>query len=329
LVTILNHVKPNGQVPLRYGAYTFLFKFLGIPTQNKPRYREDKGFSTPTDNNSLCIIAIEKYCSKTQDYSLLHHHSKTIRAIINWNIKQSHEHLIRETKYAGWADSLKKTGWVLYTNILHLQALKSYHILCTFHPKLEEQTLNIQQTIKNVDRQINNIFWKNNYYIDAIDPPSSMTQFSTDGNILAILFDIASKEKSKKILNHIMTHNLIQNGCIQSCHPSYPKQVIYTPFHIINLSDYHNGLYWLWLSCLTIAALAKLNQKETCIQTLIDLCHTINSHNGIFEVYEQSFEPVNRLFYSSEKDFSWSSGLFIWMIHQVKDLLDFNIESSI
>ena len=328
LLTIIKNTNDEGQVPLRFGAYTFLFKFLGFPTKNQARYIDDKNYSLPTDNNSLFLIALEKYTSQSKDASLITDYLETIESIINWNIHKTKNHLMVETKYAGWADSLKKTGWVLYTNILYIQSLKSYQLLSDHIDSPKSKEDEIQTALSRATEQLMERFWNGAYFIDFIDQESS-EEFSTDGNLLAILFDIASPNQSKSILTYIMDHSMIKNGCIDSCHPKYKKSLIYTPFRFINLADYHNGLYWLWLKCLFIAALAKHPDVHPFDDYLSDLANVINSHQGIYEVYNASFKPLNRLFYKSERNFSWSSGLFIWMIHQLPTFKNLDIESSI
>ena len=43
----------------------------------------------------------------------------------------------------------------------------------------------------------------------------------------------------------------------------------------------------------------------------------INEHNTVYKVYSIKGEPINKLFYKSEKRFAWSAGLFIWAYNKL------------
>ncbi|NBV42415.1 hypothetical protein EBR96_06580, partial [bacterium] len=99
-------------------------------------------------------------------------------------------------------------------------------------------------------------------------------------------------------------------------HPKYRAKHIYWPFFLINMSDYHNGLDWLWVGCVDAIAKWRCGLEPEGVDHITKIAHKIIEHNGVFEVYENG-KPVRRLFYRSEEWFAWSSGLYVWACHEL------------
>ena len=312
LETMAKNCKEDGQLPLRIGSKYFFLKYLGLSKNNdEPMYFEDKySGSIPMDSNSLFIILLHQYTETTQDSNFLQQHFFIALKAMNWLISHTNsESLITETPYSGWADSLKKKGMVLYTNVLYLKALQSMYELSN---KLEQDHLchRFQKRYLTSLERFNDLFWKETYFSD-IHPNQCGEIFSTDGNLLAIYFDIATPAQANHIFSTISSKGIDKSFCIETNVPKYPFSMIYTPFHFIRLQDYHNGLKWLWIECLYILCKEKCGLQHEARTRLLELSKKILEYNGIYEVYESSGKPVKRLFYKSESCFSWSSGLFL------------------
>tara|TARA_A100001015_G_scaffold321124_1_gene450257 strand:- start:1759 stop:2985 length:1227 start_codon:yes stop_codon:yes gene_type:complete len=310
--TMSTHCKDNGQIPLRVGSKYFFLKYLGLSKKNKdPMYFEDKySGSVPMDSNSLFIILLHEYVKKTKDIAFLEHHFFIALKAINWLILHTNKKdLLTEGNYSGWADSLKKKGMVLYTNVLYLKSLQSMFELSNL---LDQEHLSHRfqkRYLSSLDK-FNACFWKETHYIDTI-PTKERGIFSTDGNLLAIYFDIATPSQINQIFSTISSLNMDTDFCIETNSPKYPMNMIYAPFYLIRLHDYHNGLRWLWLEALYIICKEKCGFQHEARRRLFELSKKIVEFNGIYEVYEKNGPPVKRLFYKSESYFSWSSGLFL------------------
>ena len=77
------------------------------------------------DSNALIIILFLKYIKKTGDNSMAVKYYSQLKKAIQWYENHERDHLIHEGPYAGWADSVKKRGHVLYTNALYYKAVIS------------------------------------------------------------------------------------------------------------------------------------------------------------------------------------------------------------
>ena len=318
LKTMMNYIKDDGQIPLRVGQKHFLLKYLKVEKllgkKVSARFLDDKTNSLPMDSNSLFIILFEAYVKTAKDQDFLKKHFKTLKLAMDWNInKANKECLLYEHNYASWADSLKKTGFVLYTNVLHCEAIRAF-VVCAKSVGEVPVMKAYEQFYNQVKANINLRFWTGEFYADRIHKKRDVT-FATDGNALAILFGVASKERASKISSYV-SRVFDEDFCIGLHYPHFKKEMVYTPFKWIDLGDYHNGLRWLWVGCIEAVSKIKAGLQQEGKEALERMANKIVQYNGVYEVYEPKGTPVKRLFYSSEKTFAWSSGLFVWACHE-------------
>lgn len=319
IVTMLSYQSDEGQIPLRVGQKWFLLKYLGINGEKpQARFTEDKGVSIPSDSNSLLLIILEKYIRFSDDKALLIQYFERVRRAIEWNFTQdsNHDMLIEEGHYAGWADSLKKSGTVLYTNVLHYKAVQSFTYLCEYLGRTADAH-HYAYLASCIQSNMNRLFWNGSYYIDWIDTRSVRHDyFSTDGNVFAIIFGLASRDQALNIQKYIQSHAMDQGFSTSTVHPRYAQSHVYSLFHIFRIHDYHNGLQWLWVGCVDAVSKYMLGMKKEARALLERIAEKIVEHGGVYEVYDQG-SPVSRLFYKSEHWFAWSAGLFVWACHEL------------
>ena len=71
---------------------------------------------------------------------------------MEWNfiLDSDNDLLMEEEPYAGWTDSLRKRGKVLYTNILHFAAVTGFSQLCGFieNEEAHQHYLKVSKAIK-------------------------------------------------------------------------------------------------------------------------------------------------------------------------------------
>ena len=298
----------NGQLALRIDNYYFYsLKFLGIKIKGKfkARYKEDKLHHIPKDQNSLFIINLNEYIKATKDYKFLRKNYYKVKKIIDWNGKD----LIKEESYSGWADSIKRKGYVLYTNVLHCKALYDFYKLSK-----DKEYLRLHNKIKD---KINKKFWNGKYYVDFL----GSNYLATDGNILGILFNIFPKNRIKKVINSIEEK---RTGFISLAYPQYKRSLVFFPFHFLNMYDYHN-MIWLWLDSLYALILYKNNFKKKSLELMNKISDLIIKYDNVYEIYERNedkkkkeYAPVSRFFYKSEVPFAWSAGIFIYTVKEMK-----------
>jgi glycogen debranching enzyme len=311
LQTFLKHQKDDGQFPMRVGSYDITLKLLGIDMQDKPRprYDQDKLFSKPRDQNCLVIIAAEDYIFESGDIEFAEENFEKFEKAIAWlaATDKNGNLLVEEGNYAGWTDSVKKNGEVLYTNVCYAKAMHSLANIAELTNQTDKS--NAYHLWSNLlNEQINKHFWEGEYYVDWVDDNVKYTYFATDANVLAIIWDVADEDKTEKILNYIETNNLNEGFGVQTATGYNLKRI--SPINIVaGISDYHSNIRWLWVSCFYAQALAENNHEDVAEMELKEIKEKIEEHGVIYEVYESDGEPINRWFYKAEHPFAWSSGV--------------------
>jgi glycogen debranching enzyme len=322
LSLFLKSMRPDGQLPLRVGKSTLgvAASYAGFPIEGrKPIYSIDKNKAFPVDQNSLVIISAHAYIRAAKDRDFLKKIIPLLEKAESWNSNQLKKGLIWETGYSNWADSIKKEGHVLYTNVCYCHSLRCLAELSgMISPKKSHIYL---EKFESVRKKINHDFWTGEHYLDWINDSSQNNYFSTDGNMLAILWGIADHDKSIKIEEaaHVYELHEVPSGCV---HPPYPSRLISGQLKAIGLSDYHNGLSWIWLGCISAIARQKLGQHKEAIDLIERIASLIIKHGKVYEVYTKEGNPVERLIYKAEKPFAWSAGMFIYACSLILDAPD-------
>ncbi|MEK9727735.1 MAG: amylo-alpha-1,6-glucosidase [Candidatus Margulisiibacteriota bacterium] len=311
LSSVIINMKSDGQCPLRIGQKYFLLKYIHLKGPTGPTFIEDKYISIPVDSNALFIIVSHQYITQTRDTMFLKTNYEALIKAIDWYKTVEKNGLVYEGPYAGWADSVKKQGHVLYTNVLYCHALKCISDMAKILD-ISQDEIDYTNRWNHVKEKVNTKFWNGNFLVDWIKDNKKKDILSIDGNALAILFNIVDLSKQNKILTQIVDQKMITNHGVKLINKSYQWTDIYPPFHIIGLKDYHNGLIWLWVSAITSIAFIKNNKITNGMKILDTMANVINQHETMYEIYDTNGNPIKRLFYKSEEDFAWSAGLFIW-----------------
>jgi len=302
----LKYQRNDGQLPMRIGQYDVNFKFIGIRIRAEllPRFGDDKNNSRTTDQNSLFIISLYEYLKKTQDNPFFEENYKKIKAAIDWNFTQDSDNdlLIEERPYANWMDSIKKQGKVLYTNICHWKAVELFSKIA--HKEDAEKYLIMAGKIKD---KINELLWGGNYFIDWVKENVKYDYFSSDGNLLAIYFGFTTKMQKKKILDKLREFQK-ENVLVMTSYPFYSKKFVSLRLKLVGMGDYHNGLYWLWLS--SLACCVERKKRRADILKKID--YIIMKEGVVAEVYTPGkFKLLKRLLYNTEMPFAFNSSWYI------------------
>ncbi|MEM2121475.1 MAG: GH116 family glycosyl hydrolase [Candidatus Woesearchaeota archaeon] len=329
LELFLNYQKQDGQIPLRVsiGQHVLTKLFcdafkINKKTKNKRLnaiYYNDKDIifkkAKSTDPNALFIIITLQYYKKTKDKNFLLENYDKIKKSIDWyeSYKDKDFGFVKEENYCSWADSIKKNGFVLYTNTLYYKALIDFSKI----NRILNRKIEAKEYYKKADelkQKINKYFWneEKGFYSDFLT--LGKDYFSTEGNLLTIIFNIADKTKSKKIIKYIDNSKINTPVPSKTNHPKYPKEFVFLPNRILGIEGYHNFEHaWLWIGCLEVLARKKINDKKAKI-ILDRIINKIIQFNEVYEVYDREGKPVFTDYYKSEHPFAWSSGLIVYIL---------------
>jgi hypothetical protein len=243
------------------------------------------------DATAWWVIAVDCVWRMTKDAEFLESFRTAVDKAIVWLQYQTIDpsDLIISPPAADWMDSsLQRWGKVLYNNILYYKAL-----LCA--NDITGDILKAKPAIiEKIRAWINLLFWPSEivkewisgwgseFYEDAIDPnreyylnylsfESYDTHCDVIANCLAIIWDIASKNRGDNILNYFEERRLHEPFPIQVLSPPIfqpsptwnPKIDLYRPPAGQNLPFYyHNAGVWPWAGGLYIAALVRAGRQS-------------------------------------------------------------------
>ena len=313
LTLFLKHAREDGELPLRIGVGTIplVLRMQGIrlPLPKRAIYHQDKGQNPAMDQNSLLIIAVRQYLEATGDKSFVKRNFDKLKTVVNWNFRNDRDEdfLIEEGEYATWMDSIRKRGTSLYTNVCHWQACSSFAELSRkVGSRYEQRKYSHLSDI--IYDNINFAFWRGSYYADFTDRHRE-DYFSVDGNLLAIIWGLATKKQTERILDCIQRN--AKDNILPPVWPEYEERLVSPVLRLVGMGDYHVKMRWLFLSCWYARALLKAGRKSKAKQVIEEVASLIVKYGKVFEVYTAELKPVKRVAYSSDVPFAWSASAFV------------------
>ncbi|MCX6802246.1 MAG: GH116 family glycosyl hydrolase [Candidatus Diapherotrites archaeon] len=276
----------------------------------KPKYKPFKVFSPPVDSNALFIIALADYARQSKDKVFIESNFKKISLAMEWLCKRDRDkdNLIEEDFFANWADTVLKHGEVLYSNCCYYHALKEFAFLADWLG-VKMIGAEYEKRAETTKLALNIKFWENYYYTDWIGL-TAHNYFASDGNVLAVAWDIATRERAERIEELIEKQHL-DSVPMKTNFPSYPFWKVFPLLLPTRAYYYHNGFSWPWIGCMNAIALNKMGLKEKALLELDRLAWQINNYCVTNEVFDRHKKPVKSFWLNSERPFAWTAGLFL------------------
>lgn len=319
----LDNQLPDGNIPKRIAHPLYPLKYIGFPitedeTTQKPSFHSPYFTGRSISQCPVFIVAFLKYFQASNDLSFLKKNITKLEKILTLLEDNTYKNgLLHERIGGGWAESVLKRGAIAYTNMCYSESYRAMSLL--------EESLGNKQKEKefsdkylHIKQTINDKLWddsRGGFYSDWVGL-SRHHHFNADGNLLAILWDIADPLKAKKIDEQL--DYLLENFDIPV--PLTSDKYSFLRIFFANrwggIKDYHVAFSWLWLGALAAVAKKKLGQKKTAINILEKISKQIIKDNNVCEIYFNN-KPVNVKFYKCERPWAWSAGMFIYACEQL------------
>jgi glycogen debranching enzyme len=280
------------------------------------------------DSSSLLLIASANYILRSKDKAFALKYLDNFENIIKFNQSISTGNIVWQHNYSSWLDSIRKEGYSLYPTVCSYKAAISLSEIYRYIGKLDRAD-KYSLLAEQIKTAINSKFWNGNYYNDLYNDDGKLwTNFTSDGNILTVYWEVADKEQSQKIFNYIEENELDRPWPIKANFPAYDSKYIYWLLRFIGIGDYQTrDTIWLWIGCLLALTEMKYDTNKA-IQTLLLLSKLITENNDVYEVYEKTGKPVKRFLYESEHPFAWSAGLFLEAVSEFEKYTNLSIVFS-
>jgi GH15 family glucan-1,4-alpha-glucosidase len=220
--------------------------------------------------------------------------------------------LLYQGAFADWADSIARHGRVLYTNVVYWKALSEMAIAAN-RLNLHQEAITYFVQAKNVARAINQHFWRPHpgYYVTS----DELTQLSSDGNLLAIAWGLASREQAESILRVMERARMAEPVPTRVTYPSYPRHLIALENLLGGMATYHTDASWLWIGAWHVIALVKVGQIDEAQKLVTRILQVIVQDRQVNEVHAPNGKPLSSIWYTPEAPLTWNAGMILYACH--------------
>ncbi len=297
LETLAKHQSKLGQVPnavLKFG-------------QKKPQVDFE------TIDSALWFVIGEYIYKERYNSELFKKHKKEIEKALTWLTYQDMEedNLLEQLPTTDWQDAFPhKYGHTINTQALYFKVLE----LAKSSEKRGKLKFNIE---KNQDKKLwNGDFywayrWKNHRKYKEIGD-----WFDSLGNLLAIVFDLAGKEKAEKILSYIKKKGVDKPYPVRAIFPPIRKSSKYWQDYYLDCKagtpyNYLNGGIWPYIGSFYVLALIKLKKFREAEEQLEKLAEANLKGN-----FPEWISPLDKKMYGKMQ--AWDAGTYILAYESLK-----------
>lgn len=316
------HQRSNGELPARieFLSRSFWRSFWPYrPRLTVPRsiFRAGQFVFKPVDPAALFVIAIWQYYRHTSDQDFLRKFAPLAQKAVDWlsGFDQDGDGLLETGYLSDWMDSILKRGKILNINIIYAKAVHNLAKICG---KLgqSDQSRTCRAKAREICAKIRSVFWNGQYFYDWLDK-NKHGGFAADGNVLAILFKIATPEQTQAIFNYIQANQLDQGHPLVSVWPPYRRTQTLITYWIAGIADYHSSLIWPWLGAINALNKFRHKKQKEAIADLALIGKWYLKNGVVAEVYEKDGQPVSRSLYQAEQPFAWHAASYIYAVRSI------------
>jgi glycogen debranching enzyme len=331
LETLRSHQNPLGGIPNNVDTRTG--KML---TYN----------SGAIDAHPWFIIGVWNYYDLTRERKFLTSFFPSVKKTLLWLRYQDSNGcgLVEHPEAATWADLLANRFNSLYANVLYCEALAAAARIADVVGR-QREAKEYRARASDVSRKINLLFWvtpetspdslramhgewelvykqmvatllSKPYYVPYISFRDFADYCDTLGNCLAVLFDVAPRERAQQILKFLQAVGIADPYPAKALYPPiYPGDKEWREYYKFgNLNypnQYHNGGIWGMVGGFYVAALAKAGFREEAALGLVRLAEANRQGRfGEWEFNEWLHGITGRPMGAPKQ--AWSAGMYLY-----------------
>jgi GH15 family glucan-1,4-alpha-glucosidase len=263
------------------------------------------------DGNALLVIAALLYLRRFEDEPFCRAHWPALKQGLQW--LEAHalgdDDLLHQGAFADWADSVSRVGRVLYTNVLYWKALRDFASVASRYGYDEDQMI-FSAKASCVNSALNNQLWRQD--LGYFQTSSQFDLFNSDGNLLAIVWGLASPEQSHMILDNMQRLGMADPVPTQVTDRPYGTKFVAIENRLGGIPHYHTLAAWLWLGGWHVVALTRMGRLAEAKSVLERINQLIVRDGVVHEVYGEDGRPLKSFWYSSEAPLTWSAGVVVF-----------------
>jgi glycogen debranching enzyme len=315
LETFMRYQYPSGKLPVRVEFVGH--HFTGYNTlRSRPKVVGRAGgvFADPIDPTALFLIAADRYVARTGDLEFAGRFQHSLDAAAGWLGRHDRDRdgIMESYFLADWMDSILKCNKVFNLNVIYYAALRAGAALK--RAAGHGADADAYEAAAAALRARLQVFWTGTHFSDWLFA-RFRGGFSSDGNVLAILFDFATEDQARRILAYIAAHGLDAATPLRVCHPVYPAWQVFPMYYLAGIPDYHRTMIWPWLGTLNAVNKARLGDRASAVADLARIGAWYTGAHAVNEVYGAGGTPISRRFYTAEVPFAWNAGVYVHAVH--------------
>lgn len=332
LVTLLEHISRNGQIPSNVRI-----------KDNVPDYSGVGGICS-IDSGIWVVIAFYEYVNVTKDIKFLRQYISSIKETMRWlGAHDSNNDALLEIPEAGdWTDLFGGSYNILYDEILWyranvcfgrmLEMLGEYEeageyirwsqvikkeILMNFWPSTQQKLF---QSVSFAERQFT--LGDTSYLIAQTTPFDFGWRCDVFGNVLAFLHGTVDAEKAHQTFKFMLGVGVNDPFPVSNVYPVVtPGDPDWKPYYTVNLlnlpNHYHNGGIWPFVGGFWVKFINKLGLKDVAISELHKLA--LINKEGLTEEWEFTEWAHGTTGKAMGKAYqAWSAAQYISACHDLK-----------
>lgn len=317
LESFLLYQKPTGQFPVKIHSTSALDRYLHSlfrreqPTSAPLRPKYITAHNTISlDGNCLLVIAALHYVNQTNDVTFMKTHWFALKLALHWlndHIDET-DGLLHQSAFTDWADSVGRTGRVLYTNVLYWKALHDMAAACARYDL--QGGMECGQRASEIRQAVQSHFWREDlgYFITS----EEFAFLSSSGNLMAIAWGLATPTQAQIILDHMTEFGMADPVPTKVTHLAYPQKFVAIENRLAGIPEYHTHAAWLWLGAWHVIALARVGRTGEA-KTLLQCIDRLICRDGVVhEVYGQNGNPLSTFWYTAEAPLTWNAGMIVY-----------------
>ena len=329
LVTLLDHISPNGQFPANVRI-----------SDERPDYSGVGGIAS-IDSGLWVIIAFYAYVAETRDLDFLRRYFGQLQMAMDWlSAHDSNNDALLEIPEAGdWTDLFGRSYNVLYDEVLWYQCNICFGRILQLLGD-DQRAGDYIRWARVIKREIQANFWPSTqkdiygsvsfaeqqysigdarYLIAQITPFDFNWRCDTFGNILAYLYDVIDAKRAGQTFRFMWGVGVNEPYPISNLYPAVTvgdkDWRAYYAVNLLNLPHhYHNGGVWPFVGGHWVRFLNKLGLRDLALQELYRLTE-LNKLGSLHEwefnewAHGQTGRPMGKAYQA------WSASEFIRACH--------------
>jgi glycogen debranching enzyme len=266
------------------------------------------------DSSLWFIIGHYVYRSRYKDGSLFRRHESSIKKAFRWIRYRdfSSNVALEQLPTTDWQDAFPhKYGMVISTQALYYKVLG-----------LMNQNKLLKALRKEVNKSRDNRLWNKTFYWAYRWKNHNKYKeigewFDSFGNMMAIVYGLATPRMGKKILSYVKRHKIDRPYPMKCIAPPIDKKSEYWQDYYLDAgatpNHYLNGSIWPYIGGLYVLALVKYRMMKEARREL-ELLAGSNVKGNLFPEW---IDPKDKKTYGRLQ--AWSAGTYMWAYNSLKE----------